>query len=238
MSILALMDATVYAGGYDFSGDLNNVNHQESYDDKDSTNFRSSGSRERIAGLADTEFSMSGFWQSAASGAVDPEAFDNLGDEQVFTFAPNYTDGTVGYSFKARTFSYSRNDQVGEIAQFDLSGSGSSGVGTVRGQLLLPKQSITGSTNGTGVQLGNVGASENLYTSIHCFSAGTTATVIVESDDNSDFSSATTRSSTVVTAAGGTWVTPVAGSITDDYWRVRTASVTGTFSIAVLVGIQ
>lgn len=238
MSKIALLDATVYAGGYDFSADLNQCQMDESFEDKDVTTFRSAGARERKAGLSDTSFSMHGFWQSAASQAVDPEAFNNLGDQQVFTFAPNYTDGTVGYAFRARTFNYTRGDQVGEIAQFDLSGMGSSGGGAVRGNLLLPKQSVTGIVNGTGVQLGDVAAAENLYTAIHCFSAGTTATVIVESDDNGAFSSATTRSSTVVTAAGGTWVTPVAGSITDDYWRVRTASVTGTFSIAVLVGIQ
>ena len=55
---------------------------------------------------------------------------------------------------------------------------------------------------------------------------------------DASFTSATTRSTTTVTTTGAPVVIPVAGAITDDYWRVRTANVTGTFSVAVAVGIK
>lgn len=239
MAVLSLIDATIFYAGYDTSGDLNEVGLDVEFDPKETTAFGGGGYRARKAGLGTAAFAGKGWWQSDTLNAPDPQAAANLGvADRVLTVTPTGADGAAAWFLQAAQFKYSLGDKVGEILPFTLDASNSSGYGAVRGTLLKPKTTISGNTNGTGQQLGAVGATQFLYTSIHVFSAGTTADIIVESDDNSGFSSATTRSTTTVSAVGGTWVTRVAGAITDDYWRVRTANVTGSFSIAVAVGIR
>lgn len=239
MATLALIDATIFLAGYDTSGDCNEVGLDVEFDEKDNTAFGGGGYRSRIAGMGDSAAKVNGWWQSAASAAPDPQAMTNLGvADRVATITPTGADGTVAWFFQSQEVKYGLGDKVGEVLPFMCDLKGSNGYGAVRGKLLKPKTTISGNTNGTAVQLGAVGAAQKLWTAIHVFSAGTTADIIVESDDNSGFTSGTTRSTTTVSAAGATFVAPVSGAITDDWWRVRTATVTGSFSIAVAVGIR
>ena len=234
-----LTDALILFGGYNLSGDLNKVGLSMTAGEEEDTTFGDSF-RSRPGGqLADVSVSAEGWWQSATLNAPDPQIATALGSAgTVLTVADVSTTGATAYLCGVHVGSYSQSDTVGSVRPFTFESSGSSTTGPVRGRLLLPVTSLTGSTTGTGYQLGAVGSTQYLHTSVHVTVAGTTADVIVESDDNSNFTSATTRSTTTVTAVGGTRVTPVAGAITDDYWRVRVANVTGTFSIAVAVGIK
>lgn len=234
-----LTDALILFAGYNLSGDLNKVGAGLSAGENTDTTFGDEYHSRPGGQMADVEFSAEGWYQSAELNAPDPQAINALGAAgTVVTVADTSDDGAVAYLLGLHESKYSHGDQVGNVLPFSLTGAGSSGVGPARGRLLLPSTALSGDTTGTGVQLGTVSASQKVYTSIHCLTAGTTASVIVESDNNSDFSSATTRSTTVVTAVGGFGVTPVAGSITDDYWRVRVGSVTGSFVLAVAVAIK
>ncbi len=234
-----LTDALILFGGYNLSGDLNKVGVGLSADENIDTAFGDTYHSRPGGQMADVEFSAEGWYQSAALNAPDPQAVNALGvANTVVTVADVSTTGATAYLLGLHEAKYTHGDQVGAVLPFTLTGSGSSGVGPARGRLLLPSTSLSGNTSGTGYQLGAVSASQYVYTSIHCLTAGTTASVIVESDDNASFTSATTRSTTVITAVGGTSVARVAGAITDDYWRVRVASVTGTFDLAVAVAIK
>lgn len=235
MATLALTDCEIHVDELDLASHTNQVAVEASTGELDDTCF-GDDSRSRKSGLRDVSFSATGFRQDDAS--VDEDLFAHLGLQRLYTVAVDDTAGSVAYFGRGRKFQYNQTSTIGEMAGFNISAMGSDGIGVVRGQLLFPRGAVTGSANGTGFQMGAVGATESLYVAIHVFSAGTTATVIVESDDNSGFTTATTRTSEVVTSAGGVFETPVAGAITDDYWRVRFASVTGTFSIAVAAGIQ
>lgn len=239
MATIAVNNATVYVGGYDLSSDLNKVAMNIKVDELDDTAFGDTW-HTRTAGLRDVTVNHEGH----LSNTVDPDAtnFANLAAQRVMTVtSTGGAFGDVAYLLNAAAFEYSPLDAgVGDLAQFSGTAMASDGVGVARGQILLPKQTVTAAgVTGANATLGLVGTGQYLYTAIHVFSAGTTATVIVESDDNAPFSSAVTRSSTVVTAQGGTYVTRVAGPIaTDNLWRVRVASVTGSFSLAVAVAIQ
>lgn len=235
MSKFVLTDATVFAGAIDLTTNLNKVTVASSTDEVDATTFGAGGWRKRLGGLKSADIQHEGFVDYP-----DPDAtlFADFSQQRVFTVAPTGADGDVAYFCNATRFGYTPMDaNIGEMAKFSGDVMSSDRYGLIRGRLLLPKQSVTGAHNGTGVQIGAVGSAQKLYVAVHVFTAGTTADVIVESDDNSGFTSATTRATATVSAVGGTFVTPVAGAITDDYWRVRTASVTGTFSIAAAVGI-
>lgn len=234
MAVLALTDATVWVGGYDLSSDLNSVTLNATADELDATTFGGTY-RTRVGGLRSVELSHQGFVQYA-----DPDStlFADLAAERVFTVTPTGDDGEVAYIFKAVRTAYTPlSGAVGDLAGFQGTAMGSDGVGMPRGRLLKAKGAVSGAVSGTARQLGAVSATQKVYTTIHVFTAGTTADVIVESDDGSGFATGTTRSTTTVTAAGATWVAPVSGAITDDWWRVRFANVTGSFSLAVAVAI-
>lgn len=235
MSILVLTDVTVWLDELDASGLTNQVGLGGAAEVKDSTTFTTDGWRTFLPGLKTLEFTYAGFGEFSAGGQDDFD-FDNLGSNVVHTISPDGADGSVAYSFLGVKSSYKKTDQLGEIHAIEGMAQNAR-HGAIRGVILKPKTTVTGDTSGTGVQLGDVAATEKLYVAIHVFTAGTTADIIVESDNADTFGSATTRTSTTVSATGGTWVTPVSGAITDDWWRVRTANVTGSFSIAVSVGI-
>lgn len=235
MAIFVLTDATVFLDELDATCTTNQVTLNVGADVKDVTTFCDDGWRAMLGGLKTVDFTYSGFGDFASTG-TDAFDFANLGSSVVHTVTPDGADLSVSYSFPGIKSSYRQSAQIGEV--FGIEGNAvNSRAGAIRGRLLLPKQTVTGDTTGSDFELGDVAAGGRVYTSVHCFTAGTTASVIVESDADDTFASATTRSTTVVTATGGTWVTPVAGAITDEFWRVRVASVTGSFSLAVAVGI-
>lgn len=241
MATFALTDAQIFSAGRDYTGVSNQVSWEVNADELDDTTFGDTA-RSRKAGLKDFTMSFSGFRDDAVAG-YDQDQYvriiDFLGAQQhLVSTAVEATAGSVAYFGRARQLNYQQNGSIGDLAGFSGQSSGSNGVGAVRGQLLFPKGDVSGAANGSNVTLGAASSSESLYVGIHVFSAGTTCDVIVESDDNGSFTSATTRSSTTVTSAGGTWVTPVSGAITDTLYRVRFANVTGTFSLAVVAGIQ
>ena len=234
MAVFVAKDSAVYVGKLDLSTFLNQGTLDYSVEEVDNTTFQS-GTRTAAGGLEVVSLSADGFVDHAEP---DAQLHTDVGvaDRLVTVCPEDAADNTRAFFFQSLGASLNRSATLGDMYAFSLQASGR-GTPLVAGRVLLPKQSVSGIVTGAGRQLGAVSATQKLYTAIHVFTAGTTADVIVESDDNTDFTSATTRSSTTVTAVGGTWVAPVSGAITDDWWRVRTASVTGTFSIAVAVGI-
>lgn len=249
MGTYAATNVTTWLSGYDMTGDGNSTSLAMSYDALDATPFQpgtnTNPSRVRIAGLEDTQFDEQGFWQ-AGSGQVDPTAFTALGGgSQVISNSPDGLEGSVAYMYRARQFNYEMFGQLGEVTPFRLTaqaarGTGLASVGAVRGRVLKAKGNVSG-TGGMGsvVQLGAVGAGQYLYAALHVFSAGTTISIDLASDDDSGFASGTTRGSIgPVTTTGGTWMTRVAGPITDTYWLFNVTACTGTFSLAAVAGIR
>lgn len=241
MATFALTDATCWVGGYDFTGDTNQLTVNISAEELDSTTFGSGGYRSRQAGLRTVSATLNGFWSSATSAAPDPQMFPDLGvADRVVTAGPDDAEGSVAYFFQAGKFSADMFGAVGELVPFTLNMSGTNGVGAVRGTVLKAKGDVsaTGAT-GTATELGAVGSGEYLYAVCHVFSAGTTITAVLESDVDNTFASATTQATFgPITTTGGTWATRVAGPITDTWYRLRVTAVTGTFSIAAAAGIQ
>lgn len=245
MATYAAVAHTTWVSGYDLTGDTRGTSLDIEYDELDNTVFGSTG-RRRIAGLEQVESTVSGPWQSAASGAIDPTVFTGLGSTvEVVTQTVSGTEGDVAWLWQARKFSYKIGGELGEVFPYEMKmmstkGAGATSVGAVRGRLLKAKGNISGTgTTGSVVQVGAVTSGQYLYFVIHCFSIGTSFTLQLQSDNASNFPSATTQAtSPSITGTGGTWVTRVAGPITDDYWRINVSAATGTSQIAASVGIK
>jgi hypothetical protein len=239
-----LKNVRTWVDGYDMTGDTNSGSLDLDHEVFDVTVNQppgSGGARARACGLEDVSAQTSGFWSTGA-GSVDEDAFTSLGrTDAVLTMSPDGLEGSVAYTLRAGRLKYSLLGAHGGPAPFSLDFAGSHGeTTTVRGLVVKTKGAVsaTGAT-GTGQQLGAVTADQHLYASLHLFSAGTTLTAVVESDDNSGFTSPTTRLTLgPVTAAGGVWATRLAGPVTDTWYRLRISAITGTFTIAAVVGIR
>lgn len=244
MGSFALLDVTTYVAGFDFTGTMNSLALNNGDQELDTTVFGSQA-RKRISGIEDTDASLQGFWEAGA-GTVDPEAFGKLGGaRQVVSHSPTGVAGSTSYFYEAAEYTYNLFGEIGVAAPYTLSLMGASGnnsPGMIRGQMTAAKGNVSATgAFGTGVNLGAVAAGKYLYLAFHVFTAGTTLSVKVESDDNSGFTTpADVAGATIgpLTAAGGTWMTRVAGPLTDSWFRLNATAVTGTFNVSASLGIK
>lgn len=240
MSAFVLTDCTMWIGGLALTTYSNELSVKETVDDQETTTFGNGGYKSRIGGLKTVDGDAKGNWESP----VDAAGITNLGvADQVVTGSLLGTEGSPAKFFQGGVFDYERLGKVGEVDPFSMSIMGTNGVGVVTGQIAKAKGNVS-ATGAVGSGLTDlsandqVGASQFLYAVVHVFTAGTTMTLKVQSDDNAGFSSPTDRITlSAITATGGTWVTRLAGPITDTYFRFNCTAITGTFNIGAAIGI-
>lgn len=235
-------DVKFYIGGYDLSGDHNEISLSYEAEIKDSTAMGSTA-RTKLPGLVNATGELNAFYE-AGSGEADTvlAAVHGVADS-VITISPDGgDDGEVAYTMQGIVANYVPQGSIGEIfvLKTTLEGSGLLIRGTIMG---AGAKTATG--NGTARQLGAVSATQKLYASLHVLAvSGTDPTldVIICSDNAENMLDPTTKITfTQKTAIGSQWATPVAGSITDDWWQARwtiTGTNTPTFTILVTVGIK
>lgn len=239
MTAFALVNAFTYVDDHDFTGDTNAGSLQNTAAVLDATTFRSNGWQENAYGLRSFLFNYSGFWQSAAQDAVDPEAFANLGGPFAHTWGEIEAEGSPAWLFNAGETNYQIGGAVGALAPFSVQSNGTDKYGAIRGQLAKAKgaMSATGLL-GSVVNLGAVAANQFLYATFHVFTAGTTATVQVQSDDNAGMTTPTTVATIgPLTTRGGVFMARVPGPITDTFYRFNVSAITGAFVAAGAIGI-
>jgi hypothetical protein len=238
-------DCKIYTGGYDISSDLNEVSVSEEVDEVESTTF-GCVAKYALLGLASVKLDMKGYGYTQAS----PLGPDDIINDQlrvadsVVTVCP--TTGAIGEPAKfakAMWLNYSPGGAVGAMYAFTLTGVGQNTV-LVPGTVMETSQK-TSTTTGTARQLGTVSASQDLYAAMHVVAVeGTNPTLdmLVRSDDAEAFLSPATRITFAqATGLGAQFATPVAGEITDDWWRCSwTIGGTDTpkFTVVVVVGIR
>lgn len=241
MSTIALLNVASYVGGHDFTGDSNQARLNMEATQLNRSTFRDSWTKLK-GGLKNSTFDLQGFFESADSDAVDPEAFNNLGTRnRVHTMCPDEGEGNPAYLWQAGFFTYSLLGSINEMAPFTLQSRGSDGVGVVRGQLAASPQDVSATgALGSAVELGAGSADTFIYASLHIFTAGTSLDVEVQSDDSSSFGSPTTVGSfSTASSRGGLWLTRVdASSITDTWFRLNVTAISGTFNVAGAIALQ
>jgi hypothetical protein len=243
-----LKNCGIYMGGYDFSGDHNQISLTAKKETKEATTFRDSsdpdaGAKNYVLGLIDTTSSGQGYVNLADNGC-DEIFFDKWGAaSEPHTILPELrTAGEVAVFFNALKQAYSPGAQIGELLAFTLEAQGDKEP--VNGTVLI-NGTVTATGNGTAFNLGAVAADEYLYAALHVLSvSGTdTPTVVakVQSDNLEAFSDPTDKISFgAKTAIGSEWATRVAGPNTDTWWRIN-YTISGTnpsFQVLVVMGIQ
>lgn len=247
MGVLALTQAFIYVGPCDVTGASDDLTLRAEADVRERTTWRSRGWRQHKLTLKRFALSTGGFWSSDSAADVDPVFFDGVGQGRVITTGLNETEGETAYLMRGMQTDYAFPEgNIGDLHKFRTNAAGSSDSGdTIRGKLFKAHGhdgTLTSATGpiGTAVQLGAVGALQTLYSTLHTFGTpGSSITVVLESDDNSGFTTATTRVTFgPITTADGFWGTPVAGAITDDWWRFRVTAITGNWVLGAGAAIR
>lgn len=247
MGKFVLMGARLFAGGADLTTRNNKIEQASEVEAKDVTAFNPDSPtevwREVIAGLASTTATAGGQWEAGDPGKVDDNAWTTLGAVGAWTACPaGAAVGGVAWLTSMLAGSYKLGDQVGEVAPWEASWSGSSPL--CRGQVMHPPGTARTETgDGTAAQLGALTDAHALYVTLHVLSvAGTdtpSLTVVVESDEASDMATATVRHTFAAATAVGGLTAKIPGPVTDDWWRVGW-TITGTgpsFLFVVAAGI-
>jgi len=242
VSSFVLTNCTVYVAGHDMTTDSNQLTLGMEVDEQENTTFGGGGWRSRLGGLRSASLGLEGYWQAGA-GSIDADTYSTLGTrDEVVTVTPAGTEAQTAYMFQGTKFTYEMFGGVGEVAPFSLEVQGSEGAsGLVRGQLAKAKGTVSATgALGSVVNLGAPTSTQYVYAVLHVFSAGTTITVQVQSDDSSGMASPTTRGTIgPITAAGGTWMTRVAGPFAGEtHWRMNVSAITGSFSVAGAIAVQ
>lgn len=236
-----LTDAFVVVDEHDFTGDSNQLRFDVSVEPLDATVFGSGGWKSFVGGRKTAKLDVDGFLSVAASGSVDQELLPDLGAvDRLVTFSPVAGVGELAYFGRMGKFATNLFGKVAELTPFSLSCSGSDPIGFVRGQVAAAKATAAATgVVGSALDLGAAAATQKLYCAVHVHSAGTTLTLELESSPDNTFAAPTLQATIgPLTAAGGTWLVPVAGPITDTWYRLNASAVTGSFTITAAIAIQ
>lgn len=234
-----LRDCKLYVAQYDFSGKMNALALNYGVDTRDDTAF-GDDTKSNAAALKTVTFQHEGYFE-AGSGSVDEVFFANLGlADKIMTISPqDGAEGDVAYFFKSLQGKYAPGAKIGDMLNFQVSGQGNS---LVRGNILCSgTKSVT--YESLPQQLGAVSAAQQLFAALHIIAAsGTLPTLVVKvQSDNAEAFTTPTDRITFASQDGvnSVWADPVAGAITDDWWRVSytIGGTTPSFQFIVPMGI-
>jgi hypothetical protein len=228
MAALVLTDCALWIGEFSFQGVTRSLGLALEQDLPECTVFGNT-SRAYTPGLKGIGLDAAGNWDAPTDLGIVGTL---LGANKPVTVSPLTTVGTFCYLFNAIAAEYAIGGAVGEVFPFRVRARGA-GL-PVRG-MLMENSTRSATGNGTGQQLGAIGATQKLYSALHVpsVSASDTLDVTIESDNNSGFTTPTTRATLAqITAAGSVW-TEISGPITDDWWRYVFTLGGASISIAI-----
>lgn len=238
-------DVRLFWDAYNLSGDINALALNYGAELQDATVLLDA-SRRRRAGLKTLAFQHEGFVNLGAD-QIDDVLFNDIAVANVpMTICPHNSaaEGELAFFFQGLAGQYTPGAPVGEMFRFSVSGEADDGRDLIRGTV-MHNATRTASANGTARELGSVSATQKLYAALHVFDpvAGTTPTldVKVQSDDLSGFASPIDRITFAQkTAKGSEYAVPVAGPLTDTWWRVvwTIGGAGPSFPFVVSVGIK
>ena len=233
----------LWLDGFDFSGDINAIAINYDADEVEDTHFGDSTHIFLGGGLLKFDAQFEG-GINLGTATVEGTNFSNVGtaDTPVTIGLDTGADGEIGYTMKSLTRSFSWGEKIGALQKYSVSLSASN-ERLVRGTI-MHNATRTATANGTARQLGAVAAGKSVYATLHVLAtvSGTNPTldVVVASAATDSWPGTIRRTFTTATAIGSEVLAPLAGSITDIWWRVQytiAGNDTPTFPFVVIIGI-
>lgn len=245
-----LTNVRLFAGGCDLTGQSNKLELGGEFEEKDATVWPVADSqttlgKQYLAGLFGAKISAAGLWDAGDPSLVDDELFADRGGTVGWTACPaGSTEASVAYLMTALQTSYQLFGQVGDVAPWQASLSGTGFL--ARGQVAsAPGTARTATGTGTILNIvGGVPSGKRLHASLHVLSVSGTSTptftASVQSAALVGFGSPTSRITfTGATAISGQYQT-LAGPITDEYFRLSwtISGSSPSFLVAAAIGVD
>lgn len=240
MAIGYLHNAKLHVGAADLSGLASQVSLPVSVAELNNTPIDTTGWETYQGGLIKATIDFTG-WREFGTGLSDQLLFAGLATAEVpvSVWMPSAADGGLAFMSRLNQFSYAPAAKVGDLEAYTVAGPLVWPL--VRGNSLV-SGAKTANGSSTPLELGAVSASQYAYAVLHvtAFSGFTNLDVRIQSDTTALWPSPIDRFIwNPITAVAGYWATPVAGAITDTFWRaVWTVTGAGSATIAVAMGIQ
>jgi hypothetical protein len=238
---MILRDARVYVGGYDLSGDHNEVQVTVGFREADGTRF---GHRAECvaATIATVEATGKGFVRIGPTG-TNRALRQNLGVENVpitiLSGDPVLEDAAIE-TFIAEVMTYRAGAAAGDLLSFDWTAK-AQGHPSESGTLLA-SGTITATSVGAARAM-TIGVGASVVMTLHVLTVsgvGPLLDVLVESDTTAAFTSPKLRGTFPTMNAPGSATIVLPAAPADGYWRARW-TVGGTnpgFSVAVVTGTE
>jgi hypothetical protein len=250
MSAAVLTNSQILYGQFDVTGFTGQIAWQGKVNMVDITTFGTGGFHAEAPGIQTFTHNISGI--SDLAGINQQIVPSSAGTEYAFSAVPTPT-ANVGAAGDVAFFSKGfLNDftpwggNIGEAAKFSMSTV--SNVAVAGGYLLAPLASrgavagtnAVGTTAGSSIAMTGPVTGQNVYAALHVTGAvGTNLAVIVQSAPTANFASPTTRFTfSTVSAVGWQFSGPLAGPISDGFWRCTATVGTSTFTWACLIGMD
>lgn len=234
----------VLIGGFNMSGNSNDVSLTATADVKDATVDNSGDAKVKLPGLKSFDLSVKGLWESDDDNGLllDKQMFDQIGlDGQVMTATQiqGATVGDLAYLGEILHGSYQPFGKVGEVTPFTVSAEGSGML--VRGYFGVD-QVIDASGQGSSKVFAALTAADAMWASIHVIAASgaaPTLDVIVESDSSDAWDSPITRITFSRFTTIGGQLLRVVGAIADTRWRFKwtVGGAGSSFTVVAAYGV-
>jgi hypothetical protein len=244
MSKLVLLDARLFVAGADLSGSGSKIEVDEEAEAKKTTNWRSGGAEENLAGISAVDWTAEGQWEAGTPGLPDDVFWAGRRAIEPWSAAPqgdsDLVAGGLMYMNRVLRTKASIWGAVGEVASWNASGRGSWPLvrGLAAHASMVPR---TAGGNGDTLNPGAVSAGRAIYANVHALSVTGTSTpsitVTVQSSAASNFASPTDRIVFSPFTAPGGDAQRLKGPITDAYWRVKWAVTGGSPSFLFLAAL-
>lgn len=243
MATIVLTDAKSYLGEFNVSGDMNHITVNYGADAKEDTAFGATFHTNK-PGLRKATIHQEGYVQfGATTTTVDGRLYSKfaVADVPISVAAEGGDAGEVAFFMKALEAQYNLGAQVGEMLKFQIdAGASGTNVQLVKGTIMEDgKTARTTAGNSSSRALGAVSATQKLHAVLHVLAFTGTNVVIKVRSAVTDFATITDRITFLtVTAPTSEDPVPVAGAITDTFWRVDWTGTFTSFNAVVIVGIQ
>mgnify|MGYP001571894393 CR=1 FL=1 len=235
-------DAKVWLAQFNMTGYLNELELTHGVELQDNTVFGNT-TRSMAPGLETLTFSLKGF-SDFTDDTQDEIVRTRVGTQSIPVTIGMQTglQATRAYLLEAGISAYQSGGAVGILAPFSLSGYANDGQKIING-VILEDGMLARTANGTSSSWGElaVGATEKLYAILHVVAySGFTNVVIKLTSDTVGFPSPTDRITfDTVTGLTSQFAIPLAGPITDTYWRVSyTVTGLGSISFVCAFGVK
>lgn len=242
MAAFVLTNVNVLIDEHDFTAQTLGVSTEAQANMVRVTNMASGGFEQYTPGLAQSaSLGVEGYADYTDSDAIGNQlTHADIGAVKVMSVMPIGTATAGDPAIFHRGYLNALTIPTGSVGNAAMLSANVTAAGAyvVDGKVAVPLASRSGNLTGSVLAMTGPTAGRRLYAALHVTAAtGTNLAVTVASDNGVGFSSPTTRITFSTTSAVGVQWSSVAGDLSaETHWRVS-ATATGAFTYAVLIGV-